>query len=208
MSSAEAVIDSKVAEVPPGTFRHTVLLTAKRFKSSWVDLGKQLVKVHHAGTWQEWGYQSFEGYCFRELRLRKQTVQKLTRSFNFLDKHEPKAMAQEDIVETAPPFEVIEVLADAEDRGALSAQEYRSIRDSIWNPEKPANELKRDLVEQFPKAEAPARSNGQELKRLASMARRLADELAQSKKVPKAVAERAAAVADDVAELAEAKAEA
>ena len=208
MSTAEAEIDQKIADIAPGTPRHVVLLAAKRFKSSWVELGKALTKVHHDGSWQEWGYQSFEGYCFRELRLRKSTVQKLVRSFSFLDKHEPKAMAQDDIVETAPPFEVIEVLADAEDRGALSAQEYRNIRDSIWNPEKPVNELKRDLVEQFPKEAPPARSNGQDLKRLASMARRLAEELSLSKKVPKAVQERAAALADDVAELAEAKADA
>lgn len=207
MSYAEQVIEEKAAQVPVGTFRHTVLMTAKRFKSSWVDLGKLLVKVSNEASWQEWGYDSFEAYCFKELRLKRQTVEKLTRSFNFLDKHEPKAVAREDIVETAPPFEVIEVLADAEQRGALSAQEYRNIRDSIWNPEKTTQELKREITEQFPKPE-PRQNGAQELKRLAALAKKLADELSASKRVPKEVAERAAALADDVAQLSEAKAEA
>src|SRR5437868_1256623 len=121
--------------------RQTVLVASKRFKSSWVEMGKLLVQVLDNSAYKEWGYDSFDTYCYRELRLKKATVDKLTRSYTFLDKHEPKAMASSDIAEVAPPFEVIEVLANAENRGALSAQEYRSIRDSIWNPEVNATEL-------------------------------------------------------------------
>jgi hypothetical protein len=187
--------------------RQTVLIAAKRFKSSWVEMGKLLVEVLQKNAWQEWGHESFDGYCYKELRLKKATVDKLTKSYRFLDKHEPKALSQEDITEVAPPFEVIEVLAGAEERGQLSTQDYRSIRDSIWNPEVATSELKRDLVERFP---APERKvdDGAQLKRLAVQARKLADELHAFKKVPRAVAERAAALADDVAELAVPEAEA
>lgn len=182
-------------------------MAAKKFKSSWVEMGKLLVEVLQQNAWQEWGHESFDTYCYKELRLKKATVDKLTKSYRFLDKHEPKAMSQEDISEVAPPFEVIEVLAGAEERGQLSSQEYRSIRDSIWNPEVGTSELKRDLSERFP---APERKvdDGAQLKRFAAAARRLAEDLHGFKKVPKAVAERASALAEDLAELAVPEAEA
>lgn len=187
--------------------RQTVLLASKRFKSSWVEMGKLLVTVLDSSAYREWGYESFDAYCYKELRLKKATVEKLTRSYSFLDKHEPKAMSQPDIAEVAPPFEVIEVLANAENRGQLSAQEYRSIRDSIWNPEVAVSELKREVSERFAVPE-PKRDDQAQLKRLAALARKLAEELEAFKKVPRAVAERASALADDVAELVKPEAEA
>lgn len=187
--------------------RQTVLHASKRFKSSWVEMGKLLVEVLQKEAYREWGFESFEAYCYKELRLKKSTVDKLTRSYNFLDKHEPKAMSQPDIAEVAPPFEVVEVLAGAEARGDLSAQEYRSIRDSIWNPEVAVSELKRDISEKFGPP-PPKPDDSQQMKRLATMARKLAEELEAFKKVPRAVAERAKALADDVAELVRPDAEA
>ena len=199
-SLAEEAIEEKARTVPPGSFRHTVLTAARRFKASWVELGKLLVRVRNDASFTEWGYETFDVYCAKELRIRKATADKLTRSFGFLERHEPKAMAQEDIAETAPAFEVVEVLAQAEDRGQLSAQEYRSIRDSIWNPEKPVSELRREFQDRWPAPE-PERGGGDGLKRLSALANRLAAELKAEKKVPRTVVERAEALADDVAEL-------
>jgi hypothetical protein len=201
MSTAEAAIAEKARSVPTGTFRHTVLQAAKRFKSSWVELGKLLVQVRNDAAYTDWGYESFEAYCMKELRIRKATADKLTRNFGFLEKHEPKAMQAEDIAETAPAFEVVEVLAQAEDRGQLSAQEYRSIRDSIWNPEKPVSEMRREFQERWPAPEGEAPSGGNNLKRLSALANRCAAELKAEKKVPRAIVERAEALAEDVAEL-------
>jgi hypothetical protein len=201
MSSAEAAIAEKARSVPPGSFRHTVLLAARRFKASWVELGKLLVQVRNEAQFTEWGYESFDVYCMKELRIRNATADKLTKSFGFLERHEPKAMAQDDIAETAPAFEVVEVLAQAEDRGQLSAQEYRSIRDSIWNPEKPVSELRREFQDRWPAPEPEGGGAQQGLKRLAALANRLAAELKAEKKVPRAVVERAEALAEDVAEL-------
>ena len=81
---AEADIEKKAAAVPPGTFRHTVLVAAKRFKSTWAELGKLLVQVKDENLWEPWGYASFEAYCLKELHIKKQTALKLTRSFSFL----------------------------------------------------------------------------------------------------------------------------
>lgn len=208
MSSAEeAAISRKISEVEPGSFRQTVLLAARRFKSSWVEFGKLLSKVRNDGSFQEWGYPTFETYCLSELRIKKQTADKLTRNFGFLEKHEPQVMRTPELAEAAPAFEVVEVLAQAEERGQLSAQEYKSIRDSIWNQEKPTSELRKELVEKFPAPEVKTDSTG-ELKKLWATSKRLAAELHSNRKVPAAIRERADALASDLEELLAAKAEA
>ncbi len=191
----------------PDAFRQTVISSAKRFKSSWVELGKLLVRVRDEGLFAEWGFATFEAYCLAELHIRKQTALKLTRSFSFLNKHEPKEVAAPQIAETAPPFDVVEVLAKAEERGQLSASDYKSVRDSIWNPEKTATELKRDLMARFPAAEAES-ENLDAVKRLYSSTKRLAAELRGNKKIPRAIAERAEELARDLEELLSNKADA
>ena len=207
MPDAEEVTSRKVHQVEPGGLRQTVLLAAKRFKSSWVELGKLLATVRNDGAYQEWGYPSFETYCLSELRIKKQTADKLTRNFGFLEKHEPQVMRTPELAEAAPAFEVVEVLAQAEARGQLSASEYKSIRDSIWNQEKPTSELRAELVEKFPAPEAKT-SDTAELKRLWASAKRLSAELHSNRKVPSAIRERAEALVTDLEELVAAKAEA
>jgi hypothetical protein len=207
MVSAEQHLQQKALEVPPGSLRHTVVLAAKRFKASWVELGKLLVKVRNEALFEDWGYPTFETYCLAELRIRKQTAEKLTRSFSFLDRHEPERMERPSVVDEAPAFEVVEVLAQAEERGQLSASEYKSVRDAIWNPEKPNSELRRELTDRFPPPEAPV-SDLASLKRLWGLSKRLAAELRAHKRVPKAVAERADALAGDLEDLLAKKAEA
>lgn len=201
MSAAEALTE-KAAQVAPGSFRHTVLTSAKRFKATWAELGKLLVRVRDEALYEQWGYDAFETYCFKELHIRKQTALKLVRSFSFLAKHEPQEVEREDFVERAPAFEVVEVLAQAEERGQLSPKEYEDVRASIWNPERPVAELRREVSERFPRPAPEPAGESVQLRRLASAARKLANELAQVRKVPSAVADRAAALAEEVEELA------
>lgn len=201
MSAAEAIAQ-KAAQVAPGSFRHTVLTSAKRFKATWAELGKLLVKVRDEALYEQWGYDSFETYCFKELHIRKQTALKLVRSFSFLAKHEPQEVEREDFQERVPAFEVVEVLAQAEERGQLSPKEYEDVRASIWNPERPTAELRREVAERFPRPAPEPPGESVQLRRLAAAARKLANELAQVRKVPNAVAERASALAEEVEELA------
>ncbi len=188
----------------PGTFaplRATVLAAAKRFKSTWVELGRLLVQVRDTASFLEWGFPTLEAYCTRELHIRRATAEKLTRSYAFLDRHEPQRMRTEDAAERAPAFEVVEVLADAEERGQLSAAEYKSIRDSIWDPERPASALRREVSERFPRSPPEGADAAVQLRRLAQAARRLAADLRACRKVPSAIRERADALAEDVESL-------
>lgn len=186
--------------IEPGSLRHTVILAAKRFKSSWVEFGKLLAQVRHEAKHEEWGYPNFETYCLAELRIKKQTAEKLTRNYGFLEKHEPQVMKTPELAEAAPAFEVVEVLAQAEDRGVLTASEYKSIRDSIWNQEKETGELKKELVEKFPPPE-PKFDSTADLKRLWGVAKRLAADLHSNRKATTGVRERADRLASDLEEL-------
>src|SRR5215813_1404014 len=195
MSDVQALLASKAQTLRPGTLRHSVLMAARRFKSTWVELGKLLVKVRDEASYEEWGYPSLEIYCAKELHIRKQTVLKLTRSFSFLRKHEPKHLGGE-TMDHAPPFEVVEVLADAEERGQLTAAEYRAIRDSLWDPQRPSADLRRELARRFPLPSPQVRS---ELHQAARAARRLVGQL-RSCTVPRATIERADALANELEE--------
>jgi hypothetical protein len=209
-TSGQAAVAQKAAEVEQGTLRHQVLLVAQKFKSSWVELGALLVKVRNANLWEEWGYKSFEDYCGKELRIKRQTALKLTNSYAFLARHEQELIEperhgrspQQEKIKEPPAFEVVSVLADAAGRGQLSDKEYQSLRESIWDDERPAPAVARDLAQRFPAPAKPAPPADLVVRRLAVLARKLASELKGCKRVPAAVADRAAALAEDVEELA------
>lgn len=199
-AAAENLIDS----IPAGSFRAEVVDSARRFKASWLDLARHLVRVRGEGLWQEWGYATFDAYCARELRIKKATAQKLVMSYGFLEKHEPDVLEDEDRAKKAPSFEVIEVLSKAEERGQLDDQTYREVREKLWErPVAPA-EIKRELAKRFPEPEPEASDEPAvdlSLKRLAAQARKLARDLSGNGKIPRAVVERANALAEDVEEL-------
>ena len=69
-------------------FREEVLRAARAFKASWTGLARVLTRVRDEALWESWGFPSFDAYCTRELRIRKATASKLTRSWSFLDRHE------------------------------------------------------------------------------------------------------------------------
>jgi len=189
-----------IDEIPAGSFRAEVVESSRRFKASWLDLARHLVRVRGEGLWQEWGFATFEAYCARELRIKKATAQKLVMSYGFLEKHEPRALEDEAVARNVPAVEVIEVLSKAAERGQLDEAAYRDVRESLWERPIEPSQLKRELAKRFPEPEAEEQEApvDLELRRFAAQARKLAREVAGSKRVPRAVAERAAALAEDL----------
>jgi hypothetical protein len=184
-------------------FRAEVDDAARRFKASWVELARHLVRVKRKGLYEEWGYATFEAYCARELRIKKATAQKLLASFGFLEKHEPQAVRAigEPEGRRTPALEVIAALVQAEEAGQLDEAAYREVREKLWErPIDPA-QVRRELAKRFPSPEPEAPPADLALRRLAASARKLARELAGSDRVPRAVAERATALAEDVEKL-------
>lgn len=204
-STAEKLA-ARAEDLPEGSMRRRVLEGARRFKSAWVELGQLLVEVKRKELWRGWGYPSFERYCTKELFIRGATADKLTASYAFLERHEPElARPRAGAGPEAPPFEVIEVLSRAEAAGRLSDSGWRELRDEVV-AEKPPTPAKvnRLLTEKFGPPAAPAAPPREErLARIAAAARRLAEACKGESAVPRAVAHRAAELADELAALSE-----
>lgn len=184
-------------------FRGEVRAAARAFKASWTGLAKVLTRVRDEGLWKGWGFSSFEAYCTKEIHIRKETALKLTRSWTFLHRHERAwGDAPPEQARPAPAFEVVEVLADAEERGSLDAEEYRSIRDSIWNQERPVAAVRKELLHRFPRPAPEPTPPEQRLRQLARTARRLAEDLHACRGVPASVRTQADALAAHVEALA------
>ena len=43
MPRAESALSQAASQIPPGSLRHSVVQAARRFKSTWVELGKLLI---------------------------------------------------------------------------------------------------------------------------------------------------------------------
>jgi len=193
---------ARAEDLPEGSFRRSVLEGVRRFKSAWVEFGKMLSEVRRKELWREWGHASFERYCARELFIRRATADKLTASYGFLERHEPQLARGGRGEGRAPPFEVIEVLSRAEEAGRLTAAGWRELRDEVLDrPTTPAG-LSRRLAERFgPEPEPRPPPRPERVRRIGSLARRLAAACRQEPTIPRHIAARAEALVDEIESL-------
>lgn len=202
MSGATEKLAARAEELPQGSLRRRVLEGARRFKAAWVDFARLLAEVRGGELWREWGYPSFDKYCASELFIKKATADKLTASYGFLARHEPR-LAEGRGDGAAPPFEVIEVLSRAEAAGRLDAAGWRELRDEVLERPPTAAAMNRTLSEKYGPPPAPPRpAKGERLARLSALARRLAEGCAAEGAVPKALTARAEALAEELGALA------
>lgn len=133
-SRSEAAIENQLNTLDPSSCRYAVLSATRDFKAAWVRLGTELTAARESGDWKDWGYPSFEAYCRRELHLRRDTANKLTRSYAFLRDHEPSAL--EDMQERElPELDVVDLLSRAQERTTLSSGQIDQIRSDVFDPE-------------------------------------------------------------------------
>ncbi len=203
MSGTTDKLAARAEELPQGSLRRKVLEGARRFKAAWVEFARLLAEVRRDDLWRQWGYPSFDKYCSSELFIKRATADKLTASYGFLERHEPR-LAEGRGDGAAPPFEVIEVLSRAEAAGRLDAAGWKELRDEVLDrPPTPAA-MNRTLSEKYGPPPAPPRPpRAERIGRLAALARRLAEGCAAEGSVPKALTARAEALAEELAGLVE-----
>jgi hypothetical protein len=201
MTTSAKKLAARAEDLPEGSMRRRILEGAQRFKAAWVEFGRLLAEARRKELWRGWGYPSFERYCSKELFIRSVTADKLTRSYGFLERHEPE-LARARGETRAPPFEVIEVLSRAEAAGRLPEGGWRDLRDEVLDrPPTPAA-MNRKLTEKYgPTPPPPARPEADRLARLAAVADRLARACEEEASIPRAVARRAADLAGEIASL-------
>lgn len=135
-STAEQHIDNLMQVLDPTSERYQVLATAKRFKSSWVELGDRLVKVNGGKLYSEWGYASFEDYCSREIRIRKQTAEKLTLAYRFLQRQEPEVLSRHHELKPLPDYRTVDLLRQAKEERGFDDQQYAEFRKAVIEQER------------------------------------------------------------------------
>ena len=193
---------ARIEELPEGSFRRKVLESARRFKSTWVELARLLAQVRSEESWREWDHPSFEAYCTRELFLTRATAEKLTMSYGFLERREPVLARSRDAGE-APPFEVIEVLSRAEAAGRLDDDSWKGMREEVLGGELDRAEVSRKIAERHGAApRAPQPSPEERHARLAATARRLAEACQADPDVPAAIRRHARELAEALERLA------
>ena len=175
-------IDQLLQQLSPDSERYQVLMSAKRFKSSWAELGESLTRVANTGQFHGWGYTSFEDYCAREIRIRRQTADKLLLAFRFLEREEPGVLARRD-ERPLPDFRSVDLLRQAREEQAFSPADYNDLRRTVLEEERShptAARQFRELLQEY----QPDRRRERRCQGALSAARRLGSALAELDAVP------------------------
>ncbi len=128
-------IEQLMQKLPPDSERYQILATAKQFKSSWVELGEWLAKVSNKKQFSEWGFTSFEDYCTKEVRIRRQTAEKLLLAFRFLERKEPGLLDRKE-GRPLPDYRSVDLLRQADEQQHFSMEEYGELRQAVIEEER------------------------------------------------------------------------
>ena len=161
-------------ENEPEGLRDEVLRAVKKFKGNWLEVARFVSVVHSRRAFLQWGFITFDSYCTRELKLRKQTVEKLLRSYYFLEREEPdylRSAGSADSGAGLADYESVNILRRARARKQLPPEAYSHLRASVLEEGLPPNELKQrhqDILRPGGEPPEPERERREALKRVLS----------------------------------------
>jgi hypothetical protein len=183
--------------------RAELLRRARLFKASWIELAEGLTRAKRDRHWRRWGYDSFEAYAKTELRLRQETVEKLTGSYSFLKRRAPAVLDRDALREPIPSYQAVDFLRRAEDSAEAPPHALEAIRHRVLEDAAPAGAVSRayrDVV--FPLDESQRRER--DVAGLKNVAKRLRELLGGTRAVPRKLASE---VSESLSRLLEALAE-
>lgn len=142
-------IENKMAGLDEKSLRYQTLQSAKRFKTSWIELGQYLQTVWREKHYKSWGYMSFDSYCSREIGIKTTTALKLLRSYYFLEREEPaflktKLINTDKVVEL-PNFNSVDILRFAKDKKGLDERDYKILRHRVLDKGEEPKEIRSKL---------------------------------------------------------------
>jgi len=187
--------------------RAELLRRARQFKSSWIELAEALTQAKRGGRWKDWGYDSFEAYAKGELRLKQETVDKLTGSYSFLQRRAPAVLSRDPISEPFPTYQAVDFLRRAEESDTAPREAVEEIRRRIIDEAAPLGTVSRayrDVV--FPVDEDTLVAR--DVAGVKNVAKRLRELLEATRAVPRKVASDTAAALDRLLEAIEDREEA
>jgi hypothetical protein len=163
--------------------RAELLRRARHFKASWVELGEALTDAKRRRRWRDWGYESLEAYAKAELKLRPETVEKLTGSYSFLKRRAPSVLGRDAVSEPIPSYEAVDFLRRAEEREDAPRDVVDTIRKRVIDEGASAGSLSRTYGEVVFPLDKDAR-RARDVAGLKNVAKRLGELLGDTKVVP------------------------
>ena len=126
---------------------------AQGFRRSWIELAEVLCRIRSKNLHEKWGYGDFYAYCQDELTLKRGTVDKLTVSYNTLERHAPQILERDGVARTIPSYDALEYYHRTV--GELEAPAELDEVESFDGDEPAANEApkRRRRIPQAPSAE-------------------------------------------------------
>ena len=142
-------IEERMGELEPGSLRYKVLDSARRFKSSWIELGQCLFSVYKDKLFKDWGYLTFEAYCAKEIGIKQPTAMKLLRSYSFLEHEEPAFLKRQSLDDQKPSqipsVDSVNALRLAKQSERVSEDDYETLREDVLDHVKEDAEVKKKI---------------------------------------------------------------
>lgn len=177
--------------------RAELLARTRRFKASWIELAEALTHVRKRGTWQRWGYQTVEEYAQKELKLRADTVEKLTGSYAFLKRSAPQVLERDGVEHSIPSYQAVDFLRRAEEREDAPEGVVSDIRKKVLDDVLPLPTVAREYKSVvFPIDEAEQKKK--DAAALKNVATRLRDLLGDTRAVSRRLAGTVSSALDEL----------
>jgi len=183
-TKGELIIEQLMRELDPESPRYRVLNVARQFKSSWVELGEQLLKVKNRGEFQDWGYQSFDDYCAKEIRIRKETAHKLTLAYGYLEQQEPNLLSESRRLQPLPDYRAIDLLRQAREEQSFPEEDYARLREQVIENERSLPTVQKQFREVSRLHNPQPNDPLKDLRATLATARRLYDQLEEMDDFP------------------------
>jgi hypothetical protein len=187
--------------------RADLLRRARQFKASWIELAEALTRTKRNGRWKAWGYESFEAYAKGELRIRHDTVDKLTGSYTFLQRRAPNVLDRDAVRDPVPSYQAVDFLRRAEASSSAPREAVAEIRRRVLEDGAPAAAVSREYRDVVFPVDEPTRQ-ARDAAGLKNVAKRLRELLTETRVVPRRLAGEVGAALDRLIEAVEAKDEA
>lgn len=136
-----------LADMNADEVRGHVSQATRDFKDSWRNLAEALHVVWTQKLYRNWGYDTFDHYTAKEVRVRKHTAMKLIRSYMFLEREEPAWLQRgkdESSQDMTPTFEMVNELQRAKKN--LDDRGYQKVKDDLMTGNKDVGDVKKDLT--------------------------------------------------------------
>jgi hypothetical protein len=175
--------------------RAGLIQCARRFKASWIELAEALTHARRGAQWKRWGYESFDEYARIELHLKQETVDKLTGSFQFLQRRAPEVLRRDGVRESIPSYQAIDFLRRAEEQEGAPEDAVEAIRARVIDEGAPLAAVSRQFKDAvFPMDEGERKER--ELASLRGAAMRLHALVKETRAVPRKLASEVAAAVE------------